>query len=74
MSQNILQLQKQIIKRGRSFEKKISEDYLDSISREYEIIFDKKQSFIFISLSPKEVLSLKEEKGQESLYRKLINN
>ena len=74
LSQNILQLQKQITERGRSFEKKISEDYLDSISREYEIIFDKKQSFIFISLSPKEVLSLKEEKGQESLYRKLINN
>ena len=73
LSQNILQLQKQIIERGRSFEKKISKDYLNSIAREYEIIFDKKHSFIFILLSPKEVLSLKNEKGLESLFRKVIN-
>ena len=73
LKQNTVQLQKQIIDRGRSFEKKISDSYLDSISEEYHAIFEKKNHFILIELNPKEVLNLKREKGQEHLYRKLIN-
>ena len=74
LNQNSLQLKRQIIKRGRSFEKQISKDYLDSISREYEYILDKKHDFIYIILSPKEVLNLNHEEGQEYLFRKLINS
>ena len=74
LNQNTLQLQKQIIERGRSFENQISKNYLDSISKEYKSVFDDKHNFILIVLSPKEVLNLKDEKGQEYLLRKLINH
>ena len=73
LKQDIYQLKKQILERGRSFEKEISEDYLNSISKKYELIFDGKQNFFLIVLNPEEVISLKEKKGQEYLFRKLIN-
>jgi len=73
LKQNTSQLQKQIIERGRSFEKEISEDYLDSISNGYDIIFSDQHSFILIVLDPNEVLSLKNKIGQENLFRKIIN-
>ena len=73
LKQNPSQLQKQIIKRGRSFEKEISKEYLDSISNGYEIIFSHQYSFILIVLDPKEILGLKKKTGQENLFRKIIN-
>ena len=51
----------------------ISNDYLNSISNEYELIFSEKLHFILIVLQPQEVLRLREEQVQENLYRRLIN-
>ena len=73
LNQNILQLKKQIAERGRSYEKNISEDYLKSILKGYEFIFDKNQNFILIILTPREVLELKSSQGLERLFRKIIN-
>ena len=50
----------------------ISNEYLNSISNEYELIFSKKINFILIALEPQEVLKLKKEQAQENLYRRLI--
>ena len=73
LKQTTSRLKKQIIKRGRSFEMEISNEYLNSISNEYELIFSKKINFILIVLEPQEVLKLKNEQVQENLYRRLIN-
>ena len=73
LKQEPIQLKKQIIKRGRKFERGISKKYLESISKEYKNIFNQKHNFLLLELKPKEVMELLTKKGQQKLFRKLFN-
>ena len=72
LQQKTDELQKQIKKRGRFYEKNISKKYLDSISKEYENIFNQKQNFLLIVINSREVSELNSKKGQQKLFRKLF--
>ncbi len=73
LKQETTQLKKQIIDRGRTYEKGISNKYLKSISKEYKNIFNKKHNFLLLEVKPKEVKALLTKKGQQKLFRKLFS-
>ena len=73
LKQETTQLKKQIIERGRTYEKGVSNKYLESISKEYKNIFNQKHNFLLLEVKPKEVTGLLTKKGQQKLFRKLFN-